>query len=126
MLNTTPAGLSVESLGIDEMIVVGAYCPTTDNHSTACVAEEGVVGKRYYIEVERGNLSRLAESVRRFTELAYEWDETTFYVTEIGCDIEGGFTPEEVAPLFVEAYKLYNVRLPESFAKIADRIVGPM
>ena len=52
--------------------------------------------------------------------MAREWDQNTFYVTRIGCGI-AGMTDEQIAPLFDEAYDLYNVRLPESFARIIER-----
>ena len=52
-----------------------------------------------------------------FLDLAYEWDQTTFLVTRIGCGI-AGFKPEEIAPLFDRALDMYNVVLPEDFFNI--------
>ncbi len=52
--------------------------------------------------------------VNRF--IAYAKSETNliFLVTEIGCGL-AGYTPEQIAPLFLEA-KLYdNIYLPKSF-----------
>ncbi len=60
---------------------------------------------------------RIRPYVDRFIDLAYEWDENTFWVTRIGCGI-AGFKDEEIAPLFDRAFDLYNVRLPRSFAVI--------
>ena len=65
----------------------------------------------------QGGVETIRPYVDDFIELAREWDQTTFYVTRIGCGI-AGFTDEEIAPLFAEALSLYNVRLPESFVKI--------
>ena len=66
------------------------------------------------------NPAKIKPYVDRFIDLAREWDQTTFYVTRIGCGI-AGFTDEQIAPLFDEAYDLYNVRLPRSFAEIISR-----
>ena len=68
----------------------------------------------------QGGVDTIRPYVDRFIDLAYEWDENTFWVTRIGCGI-AGFTDEEIAPLFDEAYDLYNVRLPKSFADIIER-----
>lgn len=78
---------------------------------------EGMQGQSYAIPTMQGGVETIKPYVDRFIDLAYEWDQTTFYVTRIGCGI-AGFTDEEIAPLFDRAYDLYNVRLPESFARI--------
>lgn len=78
---------------------------------------EGIQGQSYAIPTMQGGVETIKPYVDRFIDLAYEWDQTTFYVTRIGCGI-AGFTDEEIAPLFDRAYDLYNVRLPESFARI--------
>lgn len=68
----------------------------------------------------QGGVETIKPYVDDFIDLAREWDQNTFYVTRIGCGI-AGFTDEEIAPLFDEAYDLYNVRLPKSFADIIER-----
>lgn len=78
---------------------------------------EGMQGQSYAIPTMQGGVETIKPYVDRFIDLAYEWDQTTFYVTRIGCGI-AGFTDEEIAPLFDRAYDFYNVRLPESFARI--------
>lgn len=65
----------------------------------------------------QGGVETIKPYVDDFIELAREWDQTTFYVTRVGCGI-AGFSDEEIAPLFDKALDLYNVRLPESFVKI--------
>ena len=87
--------------GLDEMEVVWG----------AADGQEGPDGNRYVIPLGPG----LAGAAERFTELATEWDQTTFYVLPLPKD--SGYAPAEVAPLFAEAYKLYNVRLPREFAE---------
>lgn len=78
---------------------------------------EGMQGQSYAIPTMQGGVETIKPYVDRFIDLATEWDQTTFYVTRIGCGI-AGFKDEDIAPLFDRAYDLYNVRLPESFAKI--------
>ena len=80
----------------------------------------GMQGQSYAIPTMQGGVETIKPYVDEFIELAREWDQTTFYVTRIGCGI-AGFTDEQIAPLFDEAFDLYNVRLPESFAKIIQR-----
>lgn len=78
---------------------------------------EGIQGQSYAIPTMQGGVDTIRPYVDRFIDLAYEWDENTFWVTRIGCGI-AGFKDEEIAPLFDKAFDLYNVRLPRSFAII--------
>lgn len=80
----------------------------------------GLQGQSYAIPTMQGGVETIKPYVDQFIELAREWDQNTFYVTRIGCGI-AGFTDEEIAPLFDEAYDLYNVRLPKSFSDIIER-----
>lgn len=80
----------------------------------------GIQGRSYAIPTMQGGVETIRPYVDDFIKLAREWDQNTFYVTRIGCGI-AGFTDEEIAPLFDEAYDLYNVRLPKSFAEIIER-----
>ena len=75
---------------------------------------EGIQGQSYAIPTMQGGVETIKPYVDRFLDLAYEWDETTFLVTRIGCGI-AGFKPEEIAPLFDRALDMYNVVLPEDF-----------
>lgn len=74
----------------------------------------------YPYHAGRRGVESIKPYVDDFIRLAREWNQNTFYVTRIGCGI-AGFTDEEIAPLFDEAYDLYNVRLPKSFADIIER-----
>ena len=78
---------------------------------------DGPTGQCYAIPTMHGGVEDIKPYVDRFIDYARECDQNTFYVTRIGCGI-AGFRDEEIAPLFAEATKLYNVRLPRSFAKI--------
>ncbi|MDE6300324.1 MAG: hypothetical protein K2M19_01230 [Muribaculaceae bacterium] len=126
-MNYTPDNIT--SLGPDEMFVFGSNAQGMHNGGAARTARrlfgaemgvgEGPQGQSYAIPT-MGTFDELRQAVERFTDLAREWDQTTFYVTKIGCGI-AGYTPEQIAPLFADAYKLYNVRLPREFAEIIER-----
>ena len=77
----------------------------------------GLQGQSYAIPTMQGGVETIKPYVDDFIELAREWDQTTFLVTRIGCGI-AGFTDEQIAPLFAEAMKLYNVVLPKSFVDV--------
>lgn len=55
--------------------------------------------------------------VTAFIEFAKSSPELTFWVTAIGCGL-AGYQPEDIAPLFKDAIKVYNICLPESFWQI--------
>lgn len=80
----------------------------------------GLQGQSYAIPTMQGGVETIKPYVDQFIDFARECDQNTFYVTRIGCGI-AGFTDEEIAPLFDEAYDLYNVRLPKSFVEIIER-----
>ncbi len=80
---------------------------------------EGPQGNSYAIPVDGGSVEALKPYVDRFLELAAEWDQNTFVVSRIGRD--AGLSDEQVAPLFANALKLYNVVLPESFVNVIRR-----
>ena len=77
----------------------------------------GLQGQSYAIPTMQGGVETIKPYVDDFIEFASNCDQNTFYVTRIGCGI-AGFKDEEIAPLFKDALKLYNVRLPESFVRI--------
>lgn len=79
----------------------------------------GLHGKTYGIPTKDRKLrilpvNHIALHVNRFTKFAKEHDNLTFLVTEIGCGL-AGYKPADIAPLFEEAAKLPNVRLPRRF-----------
>ncbi|MDE7496682.1 MAG: hypothetical protein K2M67_07525 [Muribaculaceae bacterium] len=118
---------NITSLGEDEVFVFGSNLAGNHAGGAARVARKrfgaimgqgvGMQGQSYAIPTMQGGVETIRPYVDDFIKLAREWDQTTFYVTRIGCGI-AGFTDEEIAPLFAEALSLYNVRLPESFVKI--------
>lgn len=118
---------NITSLGPDEVFVFGSNLAGIHAGGAARVALErfgavmgqgvGMQGQSYAIPTMQGGVETIKPYVDEFIALAREWDQTTFWVTRIGCGI-AGFTDEEIAPLFTEALDLYNVRLPKSFADI--------
>lgn len=118
---------NITSLGPDEVFVFGSNLAGNHAGGAARVALErfgavmgqgvGMQGQSYAIPTMQGGVETIKPYVDEFIALAREWDQTTFWVTRIGCGI-AGFTDEEIAPLFTEALDLYNVRLPKSFADI--------
>ena len=74
---------------------------------------EGMQGMSYAIDTMDG-MEVLQEQVDRFVQYAKSHTERTFLVTAIGCGI-AGYTPGEVAPLFVKAVDVENIWLPKVF-----------
>ena len=124
---------NINSLKPDEIFVFGSNLAGMHCGGAARIAVEkfgakmgqgvGIQGRSYAIPTMQGGVETIKPYVDDFIELASEWDQNTFYVTRIGCGI-AGFTDEEIAPLFADALKLYNVILPESFVKIILRMDG--
>lgn len=126
-MNYTPDNIT--ELGQDEIFVFGSNAAGQHGGGAARTAfrkfgaewgvGEGLTGRCYAIPT-MGTFDDLKRAVSRFTEVARECDQNTFLVTRIGCGI-AGYTDEQIAPLFAEAYHLYNVRLPRSFARIIEQ-----
>lgn len=124
-LRFTPENIT--SLGPDEVFVFGSNLQGMHCGGAARTAVRrfgaimgqgvGMQGQSYAIPTMQGGVETIKPYVDQFIDLAREWDQTTFYVTRIGCGI-AGFIDEEIAPLFAEALPLYNVRLPRSFYRI--------
>ena len=65
------------------------------------------------------SVNEIGNYVSEFLNFAAANPQYEFLVTPIGCGI-AGFTPQQIAPLFAEAYNLENVHLPESFINELD------
>jgi len=81
---------------------------------------EGRTGSCYALPTMEG-FESMAEAVQRFTRWAEEDRQHIYLVTPVGCGI-AGYTPDEVAPLFLEAAALGNVYLPQSFWDVIKRM----
>ena len=77
----------------------------------------GLQGSSYAIPTMSGSLDAIAREVEEFIRFADHHPEMTFLVTRIGCGI-AGWSDENIAPLFAEAYCLPNVYLPAEFWKV--------
>ena len=77
---------------------------------------EGLQGKAYALPTMEG-IDSTKRAVEHFTKCAKEHPELNFLVTLVGCGI-AGYTPDEIAPLFIQAAHLENVYLPISFWKV--------
>lgn len=127
-MNYTPDNIT--HLDQDEIFVFGSNLAGQHCSGAARTALErfgavmgqgvGLQGQSYAIPTMQGGVETIKPYVDEFIRLATEWDQTTFYVTRIGCGI-AGFTDEQIAPLFRDALGLYNVRLPKSFVDILTR-----
>lgn len=121
---------NITKLGEDEIFVFGSNLEGHHAGGAARTARKlfgaiegqgvGLQGQSYAIPTMQGGVETIKPYVDEFINLAREWDQTTFYVTRIGCGI-AGFTDAEIAPLFDEALDLYNVRLPESFVREIEK-----
>ena len=76
---------------------------------------EGLQGQSYAIPTMEG-LGETRAAVQRFIQFADCHPEMKFLVTRIGCGI-AGYTPRQIAPMFVDAIYLNNIYLPEDFWK---------
>ncbi len=65
----------------------------------------------------QGGVDTIKPYTDEFIQFAKEHPELTFYVTKIGCGI-AGFTFDEIAPLFKDAVRVENIRLPREFETI--------
>ena len=80
----------------------------------------GLQGQTYGISTMHGGPDAIRPYVDEFIKFAQVHPELKFLVTEIGCGI-AGFTPEEIAPLFIEAIPVENIYLPERFWHILEK-----
>lgn len=80
---------------------------------------EGITGLCYALPTMEG-IVELDNAVQRFTEHALADPDHNYLVTAVGCGI-AGYTPDEVAPMFLEAAALPNVYLPQCFWDVIDK-----
>ncbi len=120
---------NITSLDQDDVFVFGSNLQGSHGGGAARTALKkfgavmgqgvGLQGQSYAIPTMQGGIETIKPYVDQFIEFARECDQNTFWVTRIGCGI-AGFDDKDIAPLFDEAYDLYNVRLPKSFSDIIE------
>lgn len=82
----------------------------------------GLQGQSYAIPTMEGGVDTIKPYVDEFIEFAKQHPEYQFLLTRVGCGI-AGFTDEEIAPLFVEALKLENVKFPKAFIDVYEKLI---
>lgn len=85
----------------------GAAKHAHKNLSASWGIGEGLTGSCYALptkgyDIEFIPLEQVKEAVDRFIGVAKHYDITDFQVTQVGCGL-GGFTKEQIAPLFEDA-----------------------
>ncbi|GAA2927675.1 hypothetical protein GCM10010458_07350 [Microbacterium luteolum] len=121
-METTPERIS--DLRSDEVFVFGSNAGGQHGGGAARIAHDrfgavwgeghGHHGQTYAIDTMSG-LDVLAREARDFIAYALAHPELRFLLTPVGCGI-AGYTPEQVAPLFVGVPP--NVTVPAAFAPL--------
>ena len=75
---------------------------------------EGPQGQCYAIPVVGMTRRHIFHKIEQFIDYALAHPSLKFLVTAIGCG-NGGFTPEQIAPMFRRALNIDNIYLPEVF-----------
>ena len=114
----------ITSLKENEIFVFGSNVAGNHNGAAAGYAKnhfgaidgqaEGLQGQSYAIPTDGVSEKELYQAICRFCDFASSRPELTFYVTAVGCG-NAGFSPYTVAPMFRDAVKLKNVKLPIEF-----------
>ena len=120
----------VATLQPDEIFVFGSNLPGMHGGGAARLAYErfgavwgqggGLQGQSYAIPTMQGGVKTIRPYVDEFIDFARTHPRLKFLVTEIGCGI-AGFSPAQIAPLFVRAREVANVFLPERFWSVLER-----
>ena len=118
----TPA--FVNSLKENEIFVFGSNVAGNHNGGAAGYAKnhfgaidgqaEGLQGQSYAIPTDGVSEKELDQAICRFCDFASSRPDLTFCVIAVGCG-NAGFSPYTVAPMFRDAVKLKNVKLPIEF-----------
>ena len=121
----------ITQLKADEIFVFGSNLAGAHGGGAARLAYErfgaiwgqgvGMQGQSYAIPTMQGGADTVRPYVDQFIDFADSHRQYTFFVTRIGCGI-AGFTPSDIAPLFVRAVDLPNVLLPQDFVEEIDRL----
>lgn len=114
----------IQYLNPNEIFVFGSNMHGTHNGGAAqhAVANfgaikgqaEGSQGRSYAIPTVGNTFHEVKNAIERFTEYVVLHPKQKFILTAIGCG-NGGYTPEQIAPLFKQAYEFGNVYVPAIF-----------
>ena len=116
----------IKELGPEGVFVFGSNVLGKHNGGSALYAlehfgaidgqPEGIQGQSYAIPTDGNTFEELKEAVGHFTDYVVMHPQNIFMLTAIGCG-SAGYTPEQIAPLFRQAYSFGNVYIPENFFK---------
>ena len=117
----------ITELKPNEIFVFGSNLAGAHGGGAACLAYNrfgaiwgkgvGLQGQSYAIPTMQGGVETIKPYVDEFIEFAGHHQELKFLVTRIGCGI-AAFTPDEIAPLFIDAIDVENVILPKDFVDV--------
>lgn len=120
----------IKSLRDNEVFVFGSNVLGQHNGGAArCAVErfgainghpEGIQGQSYAIPTDGNSFEDLKEAIGRFTDYVVMHPQNNFILTAVGCGA-AGYTPEQIAPLFRQAYSFGNVFLPASFLRFMPK-----
>ena len=82
---------------------------------------EGPQGQSYAIPTDGNCISELKDAIERFTEYVVRHPKQKFVLTAIGCG-NAGYTANQIAPLFRQAYEFGNVYIPVEFVPFMNSI----
>lgn len=114
----------IQSLEEKEVFVFGSNIHGQHNGGAAKFAlihfgavngqSEGLQGKSYAIPTDGNTFEELKEAVGRFTDYVVMHPQNKFMLTAVGCGA-AGYSEDQIAPLFTQAYSFGNVYVPQSF-----------
>lgn len=78
---------------------------------------DGLQGKSYAIPTMMNSIEAIIPYINKFIKFANNKPCDKFLVTKIGCGL-AGFSPTQIAPLFVKAIDVPNIYLPRQFWEI--------
>lgn len=121
---------NITSLKQEEVFVFGSNLQGRHFSGAAKIAHEkfgakigigfGLQGQSYAIPTMQGDLMSIETYVQTFIVFAQNNYKKRFYVTPIGCGI-ADYTPEQIAPFFIDAAECANIFLPQTFWKIIEK-----
>lgn len=114
----------IHSLEENEVFVFGSNIHGHHNGGAARFAldqfgalngqSEGIQGQSYAIPTDGNTFEELKEAVGRFTDYVVMHPQNKFMLTAVGCGA-AGYSVDQIAPLFTQAYSFGNVYVPQSF-----------
>ena len=83
--------------------------------------------KKYSKNIKKGwdlktiPINEIVSYINDFINYTLIHKELNFLVTKIGCGL-AGYTPENIAPLFIKAIRSDNIFLPQKFINVIERL----